>query len=89
MQIIQSAIGWFLGLGSSLIVMFVLLILGLSFRVGFAKALRGGVTTGHGGDTPQEGRGRATKPASDTRQLTRGWFVDRHGSGPTVHRDRA
>ena len=48
MQIIQSAIGWFLGLGSSLIVMFVLLILGVAFRVGFAKALRGGVTTGVG-----------------------------------------
>ncbi|MBM3123953.1 MAG: hypothetical protein FJZ87_02645 [Chloroflexi bacterium] len=48
MQIIQSAIGWFLGLGSSLIVMFVLLILGLGFRVGFAKALRGGVTTAVG-----------------------------------------
>jgi len=48
MQIISSAIGWFLGLGSSLIVMFVLLILGLSFQVGFAKALRGGVTTGVG-----------------------------------------
>lgn len=48
MQIIQSAVSWFLGLGSSLIVMFVLLILGLAFRVGFAKALRGGVTTGVG-----------------------------------------
>lgn len=48
MQIIQGAVSWFLGLGSSLIVMFVLLILGLAFRVGFSKALRGGVTTGVG-----------------------------------------
>jgi PTS system galactitol-specific IIC component len=48
MQIVQGAVSWFLGLGSSLIVMFVLLILGLAFRVGFSKALRGAVTTGVG-----------------------------------------
>jgi len=48
MQLIQGAVSWFLGLGSSLIVLFVLLILGLIFRVGFSKALRGGVTTAIG-----------------------------------------
>ena len=48
MQTIQGAVGWFLGLGSSVIVMFVLLILGLIFRVGFSKALRGAVMTGVG-----------------------------------------
>jgi PTS system galactitol-specific IIC component len=48
MQIIQGAVSWFLGLGSSVIVMFVLLLLGLAFRVGFSKALRGAVTTGVG-----------------------------------------
>ena len=48
MQIIQGAIGWFLGLGSSLIVLFVLTILGLAFRVGAAKAIRGAITTAIG-----------------------------------------
>jgi galactitol PTS system EIIC component len=48
MEIIQTAIGWFLGLGSSLIVLVVLTILGLAFRVGFAKAIRGAITTAIG-----------------------------------------
>jgi galactitol PTS system EIIC component len=48
MQIIQGAVSWFLGLGSSVIVMLVLLLLGLGFRVGFSKALRGAVMTGVG-----------------------------------------
>ena len=48
MEIIQGAVSWFLGLGSSVIVMFVLLILGLAFQVGFSKALRGAVMTGVG-----------------------------------------
>ena len=48
MEVLQSAVGWFLGLGSTVIVPIVLIILGLIFRVGFAKAVRGGVTTGVG-----------------------------------------
>jgi PTS system galactitol-specific IIC component len=48
MEILQSAVGWFLGLGSTVIVPIVLIILGLIFRVGFAKAVRGGVVTGVG-----------------------------------------
>jgi len=48
MEILQSAVAWFLGLGSTVIVPIVLIILGLIFRVGFAKAVRGGVTTGVG-----------------------------------------
>lgn len=48
MEVLQSAVGWFLGLGSTVIVPIVLIILGLVFRVGFAKAVRGGVTTGVG-----------------------------------------
>jgi galactitol PTS system EIIC component len=48
MEILQSAVGWFLGLGSTVIVPIVLIILGLVFRVGFAKAVRGGVVTGVG-----------------------------------------
>jgi PTS system galactitol-specific IIC component len=48
MEILQTAVGWFLGLGSTVIVPIVLIILGLVFRVGFAKAVRGGVTTGVG-----------------------------------------
>ena len=45
MEAISSAVAWFLGLGSTVIVPIVLIILGLVFRVGFAKAVRGGVTT--------------------------------------------
>ena len=48
MEAISSAVAWFLGLGSTVIVPIVLIILGLVFRVGFAKAVRGGVTTGVG-----------------------------------------
>lgn len=48
MEIFQSAVNWFLGLGSTVIVPIVLIILGLIFRVGWAKAVRGGVTTGVG-----------------------------------------
>jgi PTS system galactitol-specific IIC component len=48
MEIIQSAVGWFLGLGSTVIVPIVLIILGLAFRVGWQKAIRGGITAGIG-----------------------------------------
>jgi len=48
MEVLQTAVGWFLGLGSTVIVPIVLIILGLIFRVGFAKAVRGGVVTGVG-----------------------------------------
>ncbi len=48
MEIIQQAVSWFLGLGSTVIVPIVLIILGLIFRVGVAKAVRGGVTVGIG-----------------------------------------
>jgi PTS system galactitol-specific IIC component len=48
MGFLSTAVGWFLGLGSSVIVMIVLIILGLVFRVGWQKAVRGGITTGVG-----------------------------------------
>src|SRR5512137_407806 len=48
MGILSTAVGWLLSLGSSLIVMIVLIILGLIFRVGWQKAVRGGLTTGVG-----------------------------------------
>lgn len=48
MEIISTAVAWFLGLGSTVIVPIILIVLGLIFRVGFAKAVRGGVTTGIG-----------------------------------------
>ena len=48
MEFLSTAVAWFLGLGSTVIVPIVLIILGLIFRVGFAKAVRGGVTTGVG-----------------------------------------
>lgn len=48
MEIISSAVGWFLGLGSTVIVPIVLIVMGLIFRVGWQKAVRGGVTTGIG-----------------------------------------
>lgn len=48
MQFVTSAVSWFLGLGSSLIVFIVLIILGVAFRVGIAKAIRGGITTAIG-----------------------------------------
>ncbi|MCZ7552531.1 MAG: hypothetical protein B6D39_06605 [Anaerolineae bacterium UTCFX2] len=48
MSFISDGIAWFLGLGSTVIVPIILIILGLVFRVGFAKAVRGGLTTGVG-----------------------------------------
>jgi PTS system galactitol-specific IIC component len=48
MGILSTVVGWVLSLGSSLIVMIVLIILGLVFRVGWQKAVRGGITTGVG-----------------------------------------
>ena len=48
MGFIDSAVAWFLGLGSTVIVPIVLIILGLAFKVGFSKAVRGGLTTGVG-----------------------------------------
>ncbi len=48
MGLLSTAVGWLLSLGSSLIVMIVLIILGLIFRVGWQKAVRGGITTGVG-----------------------------------------
>lgn len=48
MQVLQTAVGWFLGLGSTVIVPVVLILLGLIFKVGWQKAIRGGVTTGVG-----------------------------------------
>jgi len=48
MTFIQDAIAWFLGLGSTVMVPIILIVLGLVFRVGWQKAVRGGVTTGIG-----------------------------------------
>jgi PTS system galactitol-specific IIC component len=48
MEFIESAVAWFLGLGSTVIVPIVLIILGLAFKVGFSKAVRGALTTGVG-----------------------------------------
>ena len=48
MGFLSTAVGWFLSLGSSVVVMIVLIILGLIFRVGWQKAVRGGITTGVG-----------------------------------------
>jgi galactitol PTS system EIIC component len=48
MEVISNAVAWFLGLGSTVIVPIVLIIMGLTFRVGWQKAVRGGVTTGIG-----------------------------------------
>lgn len=48
MGILSTIVNWLLGLGSSLLVMIVLIILGLIFRVGWSKAVRGGITTGVG-----------------------------------------
>jgi PTS system galactitol-specific IIC component len=48
MQAIQQAIAWFLGLGSTVMVPIILIVLGLVFRAGVAKSIRGGVTTGIG-----------------------------------------
>ncbi len=48
MDFLFDAVAWFLGLGSTVIVPIVLIILGLIFKVGFSKAVRGGITTGIG-----------------------------------------
>jgi galactitol PTS system EIIC component len=48
MLYLQNGVSWFLGLGSSLIVFVVLLVLGLGFRAGFSKSLRGALTTAIG-----------------------------------------
>lgn len=45
---VQAGVAWFLGLGSTVMVPIILIILGLAFRVGWQKAIRGGVTTGVG-----------------------------------------
>ena len=48
MNFLYNAVAWFLGLGPTVIVPIVLILLGLIFKVGLAKAIRGGVTTGIG-----------------------------------------
>ncbi len=48
MDFLTTAVAWFLGLGSTVIVPIILIVLGLIFRVGWQKAVRGGVTTGVG-----------------------------------------
>ena len=48
MELIQNAVAWFLSLGSTVIVPIILILLGLIFRVGWQKAVRGGVTVGVG-----------------------------------------
>ncbi|TET85617.1 MAG: PTS galactitol transporter subunit IIC [Anaerolineales bacterium] len=48
MDFFTNAVAWFLGLGSTVMVPIILIVLGLIFRVGWQKAVRGGVTTGVG-----------------------------------------
>ena len=48
MEFLTNAVAWFLGLGSTVIVPIILIVLGLVFRAGVAKSVRGGVTTGVG-----------------------------------------
>jgi len=48
MSFLTVPVAWLLSLGSSLLVMFVLIVLGLVFRVGWQKAVRGGITAGVG-----------------------------------------
>ncbi len=48
MDFLANAVAWFLGLGSTVMVPIILIFLGLIFRVGWQKAVRGGVTTGVG-----------------------------------------
>jgi PTS system galactitol-specific IIC component len=48
MEFISTAVSWFLGLGSTVIVPIVLIILGLAFRVDIKKTIRGAITTGIG-----------------------------------------
>lgn len=48
MNVIFNALNWFVGLGSTVMVPIVILILGLVFRAGLGKSLRGGITVGIG-----------------------------------------
>jgi PTS system galactitol-specific IIC component len=48
MSIVEGAVTWFLGLGSTTIVPIILIIMALCFQVPWKKAVRGGVTTGVG-----------------------------------------
>lgn len=48
MAFISSAIAWFLGLGSTVMVPIILIILALAFGIPWQKAVRGGVTVGIG-----------------------------------------
>lgn len=48
MDFLTDAVAWFLGLGSTVMVPIILIILGLIFRAGWQKSIRGGVTTGVG-----------------------------------------
>lgn len=48
MEFIKTAVAWFLGLGSSVIVPIVLMILGFAFKVEAKKTIRGAVMTGVG-----------------------------------------
>ena len=45
MDFFTNAVAWFLGLGSTVMVPIILIALGLIFRVGWQKAVRGGVTS--------------------------------------------
>ncbi len=48
MDFLTDAVAWFLGLGSTVMVPIILIVLGLIFRAGWQKSIRGGVTTGVG-----------------------------------------
>lgn len=48
MEALKTAVAWFLGLGPTVMVPIILIVLGLAFRVGWQKAVRGGVTVGIG-----------------------------------------
>jgi PTS system galactitol-specific IIC component len=48
MDFLSTAVAWFLGLGSTVMVPIILIVLGLVFRAGWQKSVRGGVTTGVG-----------------------------------------
>jgi len=48
MHTILSALEWFVGLGSSVMIAIVLTVLGTAFGAGFTKSLRGGIITGVG-----------------------------------------
>ena len=48
MEVIKTAVSWFLGLGSTVIVPIVLMILGFAFKVEAKKTIRGAIMTGVG-----------------------------------------